>query len=301
MLPEEGKSGLFLYSLGIVVESKKFSVDEIYVTPIEHLNIENVKMIKDSNSEFKNELPDKDGKISSSSARSSTTLIAKWIPFGHSNRTTAPDVVKNETVILFKYADVDEYFWTTIFREPSLRRLERVLYSYSNLPSAIKEYTKESSYWTLVSTKDKMIHLHTSINDGEHCGYDITCDTKQGIYKAIDTKGNFVEFNSRANDLNTSFKKDINSAASRDINSSAGRDINRTAGKDITRRAAGNITDSAGGAITMNAQSITLNAPSIVLNGNVTITGTLTVNNSASFPSITTGDATIGGVKQVGD
>lgn len=56
-------------------------------------------------------------------------LKAKWLPLGHSNRLkAAPDLVKNETILLFKFGDVDEYYWTTIFREVELREDRKLFF-----------------------------------------------------------------------------------------------------------------------------------------------------------------------------
>jgi phage baseplate assembly protein gpV len=68
--------------------------------------------------------------------------------------------------VLFKFGDVDEYYWTTIFREPGIRRLENVIYAFSNLKSGLTEFDKNTSYWLQVDTIHKKVHLHTD-NKGE--------------------------------------------------------------------------------------------------------------------------------------
>lgn len=290
------KSGLVLYSLGIVVETKLPGTDDIYVSPIEHLNIQDNKLIKDNKQTFKNSLPDKTGKTEASEVKATNTLKAKWIPFGHSNRTSAPDVVRNETVILFKYADVDEYFWTTIFREKNIRRLENVLYSYSNLPTGLKEFDMKSSYWVNVNTKAKMVQLHTHDNDGEHCTYDVTVETKKGILTIVDGKRNYIEMKSVDDDLNIEFNRDIHDHAKRDIVSEADRDIleqadrhnYRGADQNIGEIAGLNIFETAGTAIIYRAPLIELHAPNIILDGDVLITGKLTVLKSTYSNGVTT-------------
>lgn len=270
-MSEEGKSALSLYSLGIVVETKAAGSDTVMVTPIEHLNIQDNKLIKDNKQEYKNTLPDKDGKVSGSSAKGSSSLKAKWLPLGQSNRSTAPDVVANETVLLFKYADVDEYYWTTIFRENSLRRLENVLYSYSNLPAGIKEYSMTESYWMYMSTKTKKVQLHTSNNDGEHCTYDISLDTKQGILTIVDGKKNIVELSSKSDSLNIGVNNNISATAKNNVVVTAG-------------------------------SSVTVKAPQITLDGNVAITGSLSVagNSQASGSMSVAGNMNAGGQVGVG-
>ncbi|NTW91808.1 MAG: hypothetical protein HGA35_07770, partial [Erysipelotrichaceae bacterium] len=130
-------SELKLYSLGIVVENKPVGADIIMVSPIEVLNIQGAGSIKDASTKSEGTLKNADDKNFATEMKSSSYLKATWLPLGNSNRITSPDVVANETVILFKFGDVDEYYWTTIFREVELRRQETVLYGFSNLKSGM--------------------------------------------------------------------------------------------------------------------------------------------------------------------
>lgn len=208
----EEQSQLKLFSLGIVVETKPKGTDYILVSPVEVLNIQQDGKIKDYKKDFKGNKEDLESTSFKTEHESKNYLRAKWIPFGHSNRITAPDVVVNETVILFKYSQVDEYYWTTIFREPDLRRLETVLYAYSDLSSGIskKAFSKDSSYFVEVSTKDKYIHIHTSASDGEAYEYDITIDTKQGFMNFKDNRLNFIEINSKRDAITLRANRVIN-------------------------------------------------------------------------------------------
>lgn len=183
-------SNLRLYSLGIVVEDKPIGSDFIMVTPIEILNIQPSGSIKESTTKFEGTLKNSNGKNFITEINSTNYIKAKWISLGNSNRITAPDVVKNETIILFKFGDIDEYYWTTIFREVELRRQETVLYGFSNLKSGISAFDKSTSYWLEVDTRKKFIKIHTAMNDGEYTEYDIQIDTKQGTFLLTDKKGN---------------------------------------------------------------------------------------------------------------
>lgn len=130
-------------------------------------------------------------------------IKAKWIPFGNSNRDTAPDVRKNETVLIFRFADEQEYYWDTIFREPELRRLERVRYSYCNRPEGLEAYDDDTSYWLEYSTVDQHVWLHTSDNNGEPCKYDIKIDSKAGTVTIKDDIGNIIHLDSPSGVLET--------------------------------------------------------------------------------------------------
>lgn len=194
-------SKLRLYSLGIVVDDKPENTDIIFVSPVETLNVQPEGDIKNQTKEFKGQKTGVSVAEFKTQHESKNYLRASWIPFGHSNRITAPDVVRNETVVIFKYADIDRYFWTTIFREPSLRRLETVMYAWSNIKDGItqKSFDKSTSYWFEVSTRHKKVTLKTMNNDGEHTTYEFSVDTKAGIVKLVDGKSNILTLNSPTN------------------------------------------------------------------------------------------------------
>lgn len=193
---EDKQSKLKLYSLGIVIKDKQRGSDLISVLPIEELPMSD-GLIKDAKKEFKAKGVDSKSVSKISSVEGNLELIAKWIPFGHSNRISSPDVIKNETVILFRFADTEEYYWTTIFREPSLRRLETVLYAFGNLSKGMIPFDKDSSYWLEVSTHDKYVKLHTSKSDGEPYEYDVIINTDTGSIELKDDIGNVIRLTSK--------------------------------------------------------------------------------------------------------
>lgn len=234
-------SQLRLYSLGIVVEDKPIGSDFVMVTPIEVLNIQPGGSIKESTTKFEGTLKNSSGKNFATEMSSTNYIKAKWLSFGNSNRITSPDVVKNETILLFKFGDVDEYYWTTIFREVGLRRQETVLYGFSNLKSGMSAFDKSTSYWLEVDTKKKSVKFHTAMNDGEYTEYDIQIDTKQGTFLLSDKKGNKFFLESKKDKFTINALKEISGSASNVIN---------------------------------------LKAPTINIEGNVNIKGSLTTNGN---------------------
>jgi hypothetical protein len=190
------------YSLGIVVQTKPDTSDIIQVVPIEEYSYINGKLA-DQKEVFKAEYVDMQGNVKKMSAESSITLEALWVPLSNSNRMSAPDVVINESVMLYRFADTDKYYWTTIFKEPKLRRLETVLYSFSNLATDIakKAFTKLSSYWIEVSTKKQHIWLKTTKSNGEPFEYDIKIDTMKGFVEIKDDIGNKILLDSAASTI----------------------------------------------------------------------------------------------------
>ena len=223
------ESKLRLYSLGIVVEDKPENTDIILVSPIEVLNIQESGEIKTKEKTYKGTLKNIDSNNFNTEISSKNYFRAKWLPFSQSNRITAPNVVEGETVILFKYGDIDEYYWSTIFREPILRRQETVNYSFSNLKSekGKKAFDKKTSYWLEISTKHKYIKLHTANNDNEHTTYDITIDTKSGFIDIKDGKGNLITLDSSKNKLNINTNSSID-VTTRNLNIKADNSVNIT-------------------------------------------------------------------------
>ena len=237
------QSQLALYSLGIVVEDKAANSRVAKLYPVEAL-----PFIDGSISDHKNTLgatlPNAKGGTKSSNVTGDAIIEATWLPFGGSNRATPPDLCKNETVAIWKYGNTDEYHWTTIFVEPSLRRLEHVCYMFSNLKSGMTPYDKNKSYWLEVSTRDKHIHLHTTTSDGEPFEYDIKLDTGAGTFSVSDSAGNGVVLDSAAGTL----VANINSHAEVTVPTAtwnADVTINGTLKVSGTINAGGNITGAA--------------------------------------------------------
>lgn len=184
-------SGLHLYSLGIVVEAKPPESHIALISPVETINIQKSGPIKDV-SEVKHAGKVKDLNTNfDTEHKSKDYLRAKWLPLYNTNRATPPDLQANETVMLLKFGEVDEYYWATIFFEPEIRRLETVLTSYSNIPSELTKYGLETSYWQLFDTANKLIRTHVSNNDGEYTIYDDILNTKEGRWLRKDGKGNY--------------------------------------------------------------------------------------------------------------
>lgn len=188
-------SNLKEYSLGIVTKDKVEGSDYISVSPIEEMFltdglIDDIKVVNSVSSE------DSRGSTTSSEVNEVRILTAKWLPNSASNRATAPDVYKNETVQLYRYADTDVFYWDTKFREPLIRRQETVRWMFSNLPKGLKEYDIDTAYWVEVSTRHKHIKIRTVKNDGEPYVYDMILDTNKGTFTLNDDIGNQLYLNS---------------------------------------------------------------------------------------------------------
>ena len=138
------------------------------------------------------------------------TIKATWLPFGDSNRVTAPMIKRGETVRVYRYANTDDFYWQTLYNEFDLRRLEKVKHYYSNTQVLDEMLNDDNTYWTLIDTINKNLHLHTSDNDGEHTTYDLDIDTKVGVVELYDGKGNYIKLNSSTDTIDVFTNKTIN-------------------------------------------------------------------------------------------
>jgi hypothetical protein len=250
-------SKLKFYSMGIVTVTKPRNTSIITVWPGEQFNLTDGPISKDITIRAIS-LPNADGKIHSSGTTSTKTIQASWIPLSDSNRMTAPDVVMNETVMLYRYADTNEYYWTTIFVEPSIRRLEIVTYAYGDLRTPLQQWDENSSYWITWDTVNKKVHLHTSKSDGEPYTYDVIIDTKIGKVTVQDDIKNSIELDSAKSTLTVNTNKEV-------IVNTQLAEVNATTSATITTKTA-----------TVNASSVLqVNSPNSNFSGNITAKGNI--------------------------
>ena len=191
------------YSFAQVTEDKPDGSDLITVWPVEKLPLEQGK-VSESSREYKPTTKN----APAPAVKAKATLQAKWLSFD-SNRNTAPDVYKNETVLLMTVGDTGEYYWTTIGREPALRKLETVCYMFSDMKEPLKAYDKSTSWWIEVSTKEKHLIVHTGTSDGEKFGYDIEIDAKVGKAELRDTANNKIGIESSSGRVSARANKEI--------------------------------------------------------------------------------------------
>lgn len=292
MTAPQRESKLKFYSLGIVVQDKAPGSDQIIVYPVEDIPnvLGDISAVKTN----KATIPNATGTAKTSHAQVQNTIIATWIPKGASNRMTSPDVVKSESVEIYRYADTDLYFWCTIFREPSLRRTETVVYAFGNIPGGMKAFDSTTSYWVKVDTKNKSVQFHTANNDGEKAGYDVIFNTAQGTFTLKDTLGNSLILDSQKGMLTAKTNKEV------DVNTQT---VNVTAAQavNVTTQTVTINTNTA----TVNASTTTVNSPNTTCTGNLTVGKNLTVTgvitgNNGGFSASATGITTNGSLQAQG-
>jgi hypothetical protein len=122
---------------------------------------------------------------------------ATW--YKSANRRTSPDVTKGETVHLWEFENTRVYFWTEDPRTDHYRRLEDILFLFSNI-SDIKEdnapQDESNAYSIRISTKEKKIYLRTNDYDGEPFTHELQLDTGKGVLTYKDNTGIEIEASS---------------------------------------------------------------------------------------------------------
>lgn len=188
-------SKLQFYSIAVVAANKFLDSDIIEATPIEDAPMLNGE-ITDNIMEYTTQYKDSNNRHGAEKIMTTVTVKATWIPIGQSNRRTPPDVRRGEMVVLYRFSDNDEYWWTTLKNDTRIRRLETVIYTFVNERAENKDIDSNNSYWIEISTHRKLLHIHTSKNDGEPFTYDIQIDAKDGVITITDDVGNFFQLDS---------------------------------------------------------------------------------------------------------
>lgn len=268
----KAESGFKPYSLGIVVENKPRGSDIVLVTPIEELNIQPSGNIKEHSNNYSGNKRDLGDNSFNTEHSSKNYIRAKWVPYGESNRLSAPDVYANETIMIYKFANVDEYYWCDVMREPELRRLEDVMYAYSNIKSGTNAFDRNTSYWIRYNTRDKYIHLHTSNNDGEPFTYDLKIDTGTGIVSIKDNAGNSIELTSSSGNISLKCTNSINLEAGNSINLTAPT-IKETCSAKTSTGSGVSVSMGSGVVSTQAVNGIVNNTPVVRNSGNVETAG----------------------------
>jgi hypothetical protein len=194
-------SKLRFYSIGVVAENKALSSNIIEVTPLEELPMLDGEISANTTTHTASGV-DANGKAYTSSVTMGNSIQAEWLRLGSSNRMTAPDVRRGETIVIYQFGDADKYYWNTLKNDSALRRLETVVYAFSGTPdNAEAGLNASNSYYFEVSTHTKLVTFHTSQANGEPFSYDIQINTGEGYILIQDNIGNVFTLDSRAHQL----------------------------------------------------------------------------------------------------
>lgn len=238
----EQLSGLRFFSVGVVVKTPKVLGSAIIeVSPLESMNAQEPGFINRQEEIYDNTHPDSKGVVNATIIKSKNYFKAEWIPLTNCNRITPPNVVANEMVMLYKYANVDKYYWTTMSLAIGLRQLEKVRYAFSNQPAPVTGFTSDTSYWYEVDTEAKIVEFRTADNDGEYTRWSIKFENLKGLFKFKDEEGDEIEVDARDQRITVKSSNEV---------------------------------------VVKAANKVIIEAPSIVLKGNVYVEGNLSVSKN---------------------
>lgn len=192
----EGLSRLHFYSYGIVAKNKDLSSDLIEVVAIEDNTFYNGELT-DTIDKITAKGKDHNDKSFKTEVETTNSIKAKWLSFTDTNRMSSPDVRRGEEVTIWRFGDTDQYWWTTLQQDKILRRLETVIYGFSNVRKENIEMDHTNMYWIEISTHRKVIRLHTAKNDEEPFAWDIQLDTKNGTFTIDDNDGGFFFYDAK--------------------------------------------------------------------------------------------------------
>lgn len=189
-------SQLRFYSLAIVARNKALNSKMIEATPIEdHPMVDGE--ISDNATKYNSSGVDESGSAFQIEGNATVSVPAEYTALGgSSNRMTAPDVRRGETIVLFKFGDTDKFYWSTMDNTLRFRKLETVIFGISGTRDENAEPSLENTYTFEMSTHNKRLKIHTTQADGEPFMYDITLDTGNGFFEIKDNIDNVIRLDS---------------------------------------------------------------------------------------------------------
>lgn len=194
-------SELRKYSTGVVVKGNSTisattgnvsNSSQITVSPIETMNAQKQGPIEQFN-----------------------TVTAEWLAISQPNRASVPNVYPNQSVMLYKYANTEQYFWVTMRHEADLQKAETVTYAYSNIPqdegweTDTKPVSMNSNNSYFVNIGGSGIFITTPNNRGEITKYKISVDCKNGKISILDDFQNTISLDSKKGNLLANTNKRI--------------------------------------------------------------------------------------------
>jgi hypothetical protein len=215
-------SGLKFFSMAVVARTPKNHPSAVIeVTPIESLSIQDTGPVAKKDTTYRQTHQEASGKYDSQKDVTKNNIIeAEWLPLSDSNRDTPPCVYQDESVILFKYGDVQKYYWATIKHQPELRRKEIVRWSASNETAPLVPYTRDTSYFFEMNAIEKWLHVATPVN-GEGVAYRLLMDVGKSQLDVSDNQGNSIVIQSVSGKLTITARDDMDFNAGKSFNFNA--------------------------------------------------------------------------------
>ena len=256
------------FGLFKVIEDKAEDSFDIKVSPVSY--IPDLKGDLNKNKEQVVGVVDMENQHSSISTTKSNFITATWLPEGEQNRISAPDVVVGDVVEIYSVRGTDEYYWKVFSHNPSLRKREKVLIWLSN-KGAAKSGSEADAYYLLWDTRNKIVHFHTSDNDGEACTYDVLFNTLNGLFSLKDNLQNEFKLDSVKGKLDSTILNEYN-VITKKVNFIC-EDFNVEASKSITMKSPSIVDESSNRVISTGTFNLKVTNSSVINGG-----GTLDMN-----------------------
>lgn len=141
---------------------------------------------------------DSTGKEYSSKTTTDSVIKAKWLRWG-SQRLTPPNVRRKMRVMLYRFADQDEYYWEYMGLDGHLMRLETIVWGINNNGNAdgSSEVKPENMHTLEWSTHTKQLTLRTCKSQGEPFAYIFQFNLAEGAVTLADDTGNIASLDSQ--------------------------------------------------------------------------------------------------------
>lgn len=211
-----------VFSIGRVSANKDRGSNDIKAIPTEtRFSVDEEVLTNPSKEETSYKTPDGEG---SATGTVDNSIPCTWLR-RNTNRVTAPDVRRDDQVVIWRLGDSDQYYWEDM-HTANVKRLETVIYAFSADPANAIKGDLSNAYVFQFSTHDKHITLSTSKVNGEPYAWTVQLNTGDGIFSVESDGGEEFAIDSSAqriwakNAMGSIFeidKKDIKAHAMNDI------------------------------------------------------------------------------------
>lgn len=244
----ENVSKLKLYSYGRVAENKPTSTDIALVIPVEILPLLDGELAVED-TELETTGVDEEGKTYTVKIVTRQAIKCKWLQWG-SNRKTSPDVRRDERVAIYRFGDSDLFYWVSLGLDDHLRRLETVIYRFSNLPDGLSddELDIDNCHVLEINAHKKLINLTTSKSNGEAFAYTFQFNLAESCVTLADDDDTWIELDSAETKI-TLHNRDLTEVSlnKRDVFIYAPDHFNFTCDGNYTLKVGGDFTTTVGG------------------------------------------------------
>jgi phage gp45-like len=285
-MSDDTASGWRIVSLGVAANNKEIGSRKLNVVPIEQTPYLDGEL---ASLPFESEVGGTDSQGNAFQVKVTTdqAVEAEWLPKG-SNRRTPEDIRRGQRVLLWKYADKNDYYWQYLGLDDHLFKLETVVLQISATADESADSTKvENSYYLEISSHEQRITLQTSQANGEFCTYAFQFNMKEGKVVLTDELGNSFMLDSKNTVLELENaegtvlrldKKVIDAIAKDAINMEATNSMSLK-----TKRFALQADT-----VTVKSTTNTFQTPNTTFTGNVAINGSFNGQGAATFDAAAT-------------